>query len=104
MNAIGEPIDGLGPISALTWSSIYRNAPDFPTNVDQLVTGIKAIDLLFPCMKGHKIGLIGEAATGQTTLISELIHNTAMRNGSRSVFVGFGEQRALRDIYNQMVA
>merc|ERR1719266_2276292 len=70
MNAVGEPIDEQGPIKAQKFSSIYRPAPDFLTTANQLVTGIKAIDLLFPCMKGHKIGLIGETATGQTTLIS----------------------------------
>merc|ERR1712217_269957 len=57
MNVTGEPIDDLGPIIA-DKRSIYCSPPNLinvPTT--QLVTGIKAIDLLFPLMKGQKIGL-----------------------------------------------
>ena len=58
----------------------YRTAPKFTdqaTETEQLVTGIKVIDLLAPYAKGEKIGLFGGAGVGKTVTIMELINNIA---------------------------
>ena len=74
MNVIGEPIDERGPIGTSQKFPIHREAPDFvdqSTETEQLVTGIKVVDLLTPYAKGGKIGLFGGAGVGKTVLIME---------------------------------
>ena len=94
VNALGEPIDGLGDIRGRKWS-IYRDAPPLteqrPTT-EIFETGIKVIDLLTPYAKGGKIGLFGGAGVGKTVLILELINNISNKHGGRSIFTGVGER------------
>ena len=95
MNAIGEPIDGKGPISSATRLPIHRQPPKFADQnpaTEQFETGIKVIDLLAPYAKGGKIGLFGGAGVGKTVLIMELIRNIATEHGGYSVFTGVGER------------
>merc|ERR1711865_1059254 len=78
MNVIGEPIDELGPIETKKKYPIHRPTPQFTdmnTSAEQLLTGIKVVDLLAPYAKGGKIGLFGGAGVGKTVVIMELIHN-----------------------------
>ncbi|QQR49617.1 F0F1 ATP synthase subunit beta [bacterium] len=94
-DVMGRPIDGNPtPIKAQKWP-IYRNAPSLieqKTSIDILETGIKAIDLLCPYIKGSKIGLFGGAGVGKTIIVQELIRNVAIEHGGYSVFVGIGER------------
>lgn len=55
-------------------------------------TGIKAIDFFAPFPLGAKIGFFGGAGVGKTVLITELIHNIAMKHSGYSVFCGVGER------------
>ena len=107
MNVIGEPIDERGPIDAVDYSPIHRAAPAFidqSTEAEQLVTGIKVVDLLTPYAKGGKIGLFGGAGVGKTVLIMELINNIAKGHGGYSVFAGVGERtREGNDLYHEMI-
>jgi len=107
MNVIGEPIDDRGPIDAVAMSPIHRAAPEFTdqsTEAEQLVTGIKVVDLLTPYAKGGKIGLFGGAGVGKTVLIMELINNIAKGHGGYSVFAGVGERtREGNDLYHEMI-
>jgi len=107
MNIIGEPIDELGPIEASTFYSIHRPTPIFTemnTQAQQLLTGIKVVDLLAPYAKGGKIGLFGGAGVGKTVVIMELIHNIALKHGGYSVFAGVGERtREGNDLYHEMI-
>lgn len=65
-----------------------------------LETGIKVIDLLVPFRLGDKIGLFGGAGVGKTILITELIHNIALKKIGYSVFAGIGERiREGNDLY-----
>ncbi len=65
-----------------------------------LETGIKVIDLLTPFRLGDKIGLFGGAGVGKTILITELIHNIALKKIGYSVFAGIGERiREGNDLY-----
>merc|ERR1711981_1006147 len=91
INIIGEPIDELGPVEGNKVYPIHRPAPAFTemnTSAQQLLTGIKVVDLLAPCAKGGKIGLFGGAGVGKTVVIMELIHNIALKHGGYSVFAG----------------
>jgi len=107
MNVIGEPIDERGPLKTKKSYPIHRPAPDYvdqATETEQLVTGIKVIDLLTPYPKGGKIGLFGGAGVGKTVLIMELINNIAKGHGGYSVFAGVGERtREGNDLYHEMM-
>merc|ERR1712032_915466 len=108
INVIGEPIDELGPIETQKFYPIHRPAPTFTemnTTAQQLLTGIKVVDLLAPYAKGGKIGLFGGAGVGKTVVIMELIHNIALKHGGYSVFAGVGERtREGNDLYHEMMA
>merc|ERR1719174_2629440 len=107
INIIGEPIDELGPIETNKFFSIHRPAPTFTemgSGAQQLMTGIKVVDLLAPYAKGGKIGLFGGAGVGKTVVIMELIHNIALKHGGYSVFAGVGERtREGNDLYHEMI-
>jgi F-type H+-transporting ATPase subunit beta len=107
INIIGEPIDERGPVNAKKTYPIHRPAPAFveqSTETEQLVTGIKVIDLLTPYARGGKIGLFGGAGVGKTVLIMELINNVAKAHGGYSVFAGVGERtREGNDLYHEMM-
>ena len=66
-------------------------------------TGIKAVDLLEPYIRGGKTGLFGGAGVGKTVLIQELINNLAQEHGGTSVFTGVGERtREGTDLFLEM--
>jgi len=95
LNALGEPIDRLGPVQAHNYASIYRDPPAFAdqsTTVELYETGIKALDLLTPFPRGGKVGVFGGAGVGKTIIIYELIRNIAYEHGGLSVFCGVGER------------
>ncbi|KKW47820.1 F0F1 ATP synthase subunit beta [Candidatus Kaiserbacteria bacterium RIFCSPHIGHO2_02_FULL_59_21] len=105
-NVVGEPIDGLGPLRQPRRLPIHQDPPKFTrqsTKAELFETGIKAIDLLAPFIKGGKVGLFGGAGVGKTVLIQELIHNVASEHGGYSVFAGVGERvREGNDLYHEM--
>ncbi|MFZ2556090.1 MAG: F0F1 ATP synthase subunit beta [Minisyncoccia bacterium] len=106
-NVIGEPIDGKPPVAKNSpRNSIHAEAPHFTkqsTKAEVFETGIKAIDLMTPFIKGGKVGLFGGAGVGKTVLIQELIHNVASEHGGYSVFAGVGERvREGNDLYHEM--
>ena len=94
-NVLGETIDGGPSLDKNERWGIHRPAPHLleqKITEDVLETGIKAIDLLCPYMKGSKIGLFGGAGVGKTTLVQELIRNIAVEKDGCSVFIGIGER------------
>ncbi|MDR2557808.1 MAG: F0F1 ATP synthase subunit beta [Mycoplasmataceae bacterium] len=106
-NVIGEPIDEK-PFTKdpeLT-RPIHAAAPSLSqqsTDIQILETGIKAIDLLVPYIKGGKIGLFGGAGVGKTVFLQELIHNVATNHNGLSIFTGVGERsREGNDLYREM--
>ena len=107
MNVLGEPIDGHGPIDALSYKSVYAEPPKLTeqsTESKVMPTGIKVIDLLTPYIKGGKVGLFGGAGVGKTVLIMELINNIAKAYQGYSVFAGVGERtREGNDLYHEMM-
>ena len=107
INVVGESIDEKGEVKTKEKWPIHRPAPKFTdqaTETEQLVTGIKVIDLLAPYAKGGKIGLFGGAGVGKTVTIMELINNIAKAHGGFSVFAGVGERtREGNDLYHDMI-
>lgn len=105
-NVVGEPIDGKEAPKNPTKLPIHAEAPSFTqqsTKAEVFETGIKAIDLMTPFIKGGKVGLFGGAGVGKTVLIQELIHNVASEHGGYSVFAGVGERvREGNDLYHEM--
>ncbi|MAZ76693.1 MAG: F0F1 ATP synthase subunit beta, partial [Micavibrio sp.] len=106
-DVIGEPIDEMAAPKTKKRYPIHRAAPEFAdqaTETEQLVTGIKVVDLLCPYAKGGKIGLFGGAGVGKTVTIMELINNIAKGHGGVSVFAGVGERtREGNDLYHEML-
>lgn len=106
-NVLGEVVDGNAPLSEKTKKlPIHREAPKFKdqkTTAEVFETGIKAIDLMTPFIKGGKVGLFGGAGVGKTVLIQELIRNVATEHGGYSVFTGVGERvREGNELYHEM--
>jgi F-type H+/Na+-transporting ATPase subunit beta len=106
-NVLGEPVDGKGPVKEGTPRlPIHRDPPRFDeqtTKAEIFETGIKAIDLMIPFIKGGKVGLFGGAGVGKTVTIQELIRNVAQEHGGYSVFAGVGERvREGNDLYHEM--
>ena len=105
-NVLGEPIDDKPINDDAQRAPIHKDPPAFKeqsTKAEVFETGIKAIDLMTPFIKGGKIGLFGGAGVGKTVLIQELIRNVATEHGGYSVFAGVGERvREGNDLYYEM--
>jgi F-type H+/Na+-transporting ATPase subunit beta len=95
LNAIGDPLDRLGPIESATRWPIHRSAPSInhqDHKREVFRTGIKVADLLAPLARGGKAGMFGGAGVGKTVLIMELIRSTVENYAGISVFAGIGER------------
>ena len=99
LNAMGEPIDKLGPIKSdeirpthKSIGSSFSVEESRRIKFEVMETGIKVIDLLFPMVRGTKTGILGGAALGKSLLILELIHNIIKKHSGYCVFTGVGER------------
>jgi F-type H+/Na+-transporting ATPase subunit beta len=103
VNVFGEPIDKRGVIHTTAMAPIHIKSPTFEevrSAEDIIETGIKSIDFFTPFLKGGKIGFFGGAGVGKTQLVTEIIHNTTVKHGTKSVFGGVGERtREGTDLY-----
>ena len=96
VNALGEPIDGKGPIEASEYRPIEHKAPGIieRKHVDTpLQTGIKAIDSMIPIGKGQRELIIGDRQTGKTTLATDTILNQKGKDVI-CVYVAIGQKRS----------
>jgi len=78
VNALGDPIDGKGPISSDRYRPIERVAPGVMTrkSVHQpLMTGLKVVDSMIPIGKGQRELIIGDRQTGKTAIAIDTIIN-----------------------------
>src|SRR5437763_1848571 len=78
VNALGQPIDGKGPIAAKQFSPIERLAPgvtDRSPVKEPLQTGLKAIDGMVPIGRGQRELIIGDRQTGKTAVAIDTILN-----------------------------
>ncbi len=94
VNAIGEPIDGKGPIVAEGEHRLEVQAPGIvkrqPVS-EPLQTGIKAIDAMTPIGRGQRELLIGDRKTGKTTVAVDTIINQR-GNGVKCIYVAIGQK------------
>ncbi len=96
VNALGEPIDGKGPISSSTLRPIERIAPNVVTrkSVDTPVqSGIKAIDSMIPIGRGQRELIIGDRQTGKTALAIDTIINQKGKD-LICIYVAIGQKLA----------
>lgn len=78
VNALGQPIDGKGPIESETYNRVEVKAPGIVTRqpVEQpLATGIKSIDSMIPIGRGQRELIIGDRQTGKTAIAIDTIIN-----------------------------
>jgi len=96
VNALGQPIDGKGPIETEKFRPVERIAPNVTLRkeVDTPVqTGIKAIDSMFPIGRGQRELIIGDRQTGKTALAIDTIIN--QKDGDIiCIYVAIGQKRA----------
>ena len=96
VNALGQPIDGAGPIETSEFRPIESPAPGIceRQGVRQpLQTGIKAIDSMIPIGRGQRELIIGDRQTGKTTLASDTIINQKGQ-GVICIYVAIGQKRS----------
>jgi F-type H+-transporting ATPase subunit alpha len=78
VNALGQPIDGKGPINTKQFAPIERLAPgvvDRQSVKEPLQTGLKAIDAMVPIGRGQRELIIGDRQTGKTAVAIDAILN-----------------------------
>jgi F-type H+/Na+-transporting ATPase subunit alpha len=96
VNALGQPVDGKGPIEATAERSIERIAPGVIArkSVDTpLQTGIIAIDSMIPIGRGQRELIIGDRQTGKTAVAIDAIINQKGK-GVACIYVAIGQKRA----------
>ncbi len=78
VNALGQPIDGKGPIAAKQYNPVERLAPGVVDRLpvrEPLQTGLKAIDAMIPIGRGQRELIIGDRQTGKTAIAIDTILN-----------------------------
>src|SRR5712691_5944427 len=96
VNALGEPIDGKGPIATKEFAPVEKVAPGVVTRqpVDTpLQTGIKAIDAMIPIGRGQRELIIGDRQTGKTAIALDTIINQKGQ-GVICIYVAIGQRAA----------
>ena len=96
VNALGQPIDGKGPIQTDRFRPLERIAPGVVArqNVDTaLQTGIKAIDSMIPIGRGQRELIIGDRQTGKTAVALDTIINQR-DTGVVSIYVAIGQKQS----------
>jgi len=96
VNAIGQPLDGKGPIKSSTFRRIELRAPGVVTRQsvrEPLQTGIKAIDAMIPIGRGQRELIIGDRQTGKTAIAVDTIINQRGQNVF-CIYVAIGQKRS----------
>jgi len=94
VNALGEPIDGKGPINAALSAPVERVAPGviWRKSVDQPVqTGYKSVDSMIPIGRGQRELIIGDRQTGKTAMAIDAVINQK-GTGIKCVYVAIGQK------------
>ena len=94
VNALGQPIDGAGPIVTEEFRAIESNAPGIcerQSVFEPLQTGIKAIDSMIPIGRGQRELIIGDRQTGKTAIALDTIINQKGQN-VKCIYVAIGQK------------
>ena len=96
VNALGEPIDGKGPVPTTQFNAIERLAPGVVARQpvkEPMQTGIKAIDAMIPIGRGQRELIIGDRQTGKTAIALDTIIN--QKGGDMiCIYVAIGQKRS----------
>ena len=96
VDALGQPIDGKGPIEAKQYNPVERLAPgviDRKGVKEPLQTGLKAVDAMIPIGRGQRELIIGDRQTGKTTVAIDTIIN--QKGGDViCIYVAIGQKRS----------
>ena len=106
VDALGNPVDGKGPIEATEFNPLEKIAPGIipRQSVDQpLQTGIMPIDAMIPVGRGQRELIIGDRQTGKTTIAIDTIINQAKINNQHMLEDGSFEE-GFRPVYSIYVA
>ena len=96
VNALGQPIDGAGPIETTEFRAIESKAPgiiDRQPVKEPLQTGIKAIDSMIPIGRGQRELIIGDRQTGKTAIALDTIANQKGKN-VHCIYVAIGQKES----------
>ncbi|MBI1960559.1 MAG: F0F1 ATP synthase subunit alpha, partial [Candidatus Rokubacteria bacterium] len=96
VNALGQPVDGKGPVETTEFRAIERYAPgvvDRRSVKEPLQTGLKAIDAMIPIGRGQRELIIGDRQTGKTAIGVDTIINQ-MGQGVHCFYVAIGQKRS----------
>ena len=96
VNALGQPIDGAGPIATTDFRAIESPAPGIcerQSVFEPLQTGIKAIDSMIPIGRGQRELIIGDRQTGKTTIATDTIINQKGKDVI-CIYVAIGQKRS----------
>ncbi len=94
VDAMGQPIDGKGPINSTKFRSVERVAPGVMTRKsvhEPMQTGLKAIDSMVPIGRGQRELIIGDRQTGKTAVAVDTIINQK-GNGVVCIYVAIGQK------------
>ncbi len=97
VNALGQPIDGKGPINTSTFRPVERVAPGVITRspVDTpMQTGLKAIDSMVPIGRGQRELIIGDRQVGKTALAIDAIINQREKKDMICIYVAIGQKQS----------
>ncbi|GGZ64561.1 ATP synthase subunit alpha [Lysobacter xinjiangensis] len=96
VNALGEPIDGKGPLGATLSAPVERVAPGviWRKSVDQPVqTGYKSVDAMIPIGRGQRELIIGDRQTGKTAMAVDAII-AQKGTGIKCIYVAIGQKNS----------
>ncbi len=96
VNALGEPVDGRGPIAAREFRPIESTAPNVVSRQpvkEPLMTGIKAIDSMIPIGRGQRELIIGDRQTGKTAIAIDTIINQRGKDVF-CIYVAIGQKQS----------
>jgi len=96
VNALGQPVDGKGPINTTEFRAIESPAPgviDRKSVHEPMQTGIKAIDSMVPIGRGQRELIIGDRQTGKTTIAIDAIINQK-NTGVKCIYVAIGQKQS----------
>jgi len=96
VNALGQPLDGRGPIDAVTMSFLERDAPSVTRRTpvhEPLYTGQKVVDSMLAIGRGQRELIVGDRQTGKTTLAVDTIINQR-NSGVLCVYVAIGQKKS----------
>lgn len=96
VNALGEPVDGKGPVETAEYRPIESNAPGIIERKSvsvPLQTGIKAIDSMIPIGRGQRELIIGDRQTGKTVIATDTIINQK-NTGVICIYVAIGQKNS----------